>query len=268
MTNCSTLGGVDLLDNLNIHGVYLRPDYDRDGVMDCVDDELTTNIVGLKPTPADICEGNSTSLVVSGGEEGKEYTLAIRDDESFVETYTVRLNSSSEFEFLKTNENSEVVVYDPIRDLKAGIYYLTVENPFNPNSPYINCIKLTVHPKETTWNGSESADWDDWDNWDNGTPWDCTNVFIPNTVENYPNLLTSSDSESKEYWCNNIHFAPGAELIGQSHLHYTQAFVDMNLSAGTYHLMSAPLQAMVTGDMFCNPKRERLGRLERNVIRQ
>lgn len=235
------LGGVDALKNIKIHGVYLRPDYDRDGVMDCVDDELTTNIVGLKPTPADICEGNSTSLVVSGGEEGKEYQLAIRDYKSenpFDKTYTVKLNSSSEFEFVDG---------DPIPDLKAGIYYLTVENPSNSNSPYINCIKLTVHPKETTWKGSESADWNDWDNWDNGTPWDCTNVFIPAGIGRYPKLSASS---TKEYWCYNIHFAPGAELIGQSHLHYTQAFVDMIFSPGAYHLMSAPLQAMVTGDMF------------------
>lgn len=243
-----TWGSLGLLNNLNIHGVYLRPDYDRDGVMDCVGDELTTSIVDLKLEPADICEGNSTSLVVSGGEEGKEYTLAIRDYESFNETYTVRLNSSSEFEFLKTNENSEVVVYDPIPDLKAGIYYLTVENPLNPSSPYINGIVLTVHPHETEWTGTTSTDWNTWDNWTKGVPWDCTNVFIPNTVENYPNLLTPS--ASKEYRCDNIHFAPGAELIGQSHLHYTQAFVDMDLSSGAYHLMSAPLQAMVTGDMF------------------
>ena len=240
-----TWGGLKVLDNINIHGVYLRPDYDRDGVMDCVDDELTTNIVGLKPTPADICEGNSTSLVVSGGEEGKEYKLTIWDDKPenpFDKTYTVKLNSSSEFEFVNNG--------DPIPDLEPGIYYLTVENPADPDLPYINKIKFTIHPHETKWLGTKSTDWDDWDNWDNGTPWDCTNVFIPNTVENYPNLLTSSDSESKEYWCNNIHFAPGAELIGQSHLHYTQAFVDMNLSSGAYHLMSAPLQAMVTGDMF------------------
>lgn len=242
-----TWGSLGLLDNLNIHGVYLRPDYDRDGVMDCVGDELTTNIVDLKLEPADICEGNSTSLVVSGGEEGKEYTLAIRDYESFDKTYTVRLNSSSEFEFLKTNENSEVVVYDPIPDLKPGIYYLTVENPANQNSPYINCIELTVHPHETEWTGTTSTDWNTWDNWTNGVPWDCSNVFIPANVEQYP-VLSASGTE--EYWCNNIHFAPGTELIGQSHLHYTQAFVDMNLSAGTYHLMSAPLQAMVTGDMF------------------
>lgn len=235
------LGGLDVLKNIKIHGVYLRPDYDLDGVMDCVGDELTTNIVDLKPTPADICEGNSTSLVVSGGEEGKEYQLAIRDYKSrnsFDNTYTVKLNSSSEFEFVKG---------DPIPDLKPGIYYLTVENPSNPNSPYINGVVLTVHPHETEWTGKTSTDWNTWDNWTNGVPWDCSNVFIPADKERYPELEASS---SKEYWCNNIHFAPGAELIGQSHLHYTQAFVDMNLSSGAYHLMSAPLQAMVTGDMF------------------
>lgn len=241
------LGGLDVLKNIKIHGVYLRPDYDLDGVMDCVGDELTTSIVDLKPTPADICEGNSTSLVVSGGEEGKEYQLAIRDYKSFEKTYTVRLNSSSKFEFLKTNENSEVVVYDPIPDLKAGIYYLTVENPANQDSPYFNGIVLTVHPHETEWTGTTSTDWNTWDNWTNGVPWDCSNVFIPANVEQYP-VLSASGTE--EYWCNNIHFAPGAELIGQSHLHYTQAFVDMNLSSGAYHLISAPLQAMVTGDMF------------------
>lgn len=235
------LGGLDVLKNIKIHGVYLRPDYDLDGVMDCVGDELTTNIVDLKPTPADICEGNSTSLVVSGGEEGKEYQLAIRDYKSrnsFDNTYTVKLNSSSEFEFVKG---------DPIPDLKPGIYYLTVENPSNPNSPYINGIVLTVHPHETEWTGKTSTDWNTWDNWTNGVPWDCSNVFIPANVERYP-VLSASGTE--EYWCNNIHFAPGAELIGQSHLHYTQAFVDMNFSPGAYHLISAPLQAMVTGDMF------------------
>lgn len=236
-----TWGSLGLLDNLNIHGVYLRPDYDRDGVMDCVSDELTTNIVDLKLEPADICEGSSTSLVVSGGEKGKEYILAIRDyksGKSFDKTYTVKLNSSSEFEFVDG---------DPIPDLEPGIYYLTVENPSNQDSPYINGIVLTVHPHETEWTGTKSTDWNTWDNWTNGVPWDCSNVFIPANVEKYPVLSAPS---SKEYWCKNIHFAPGAELIGQSHLHYTQAFVDMNLSPGAYHLISAPLQDMVTGDMF------------------
>ena len=108
--------------------------------------------------------------------------------------------------------------------------------------------EVYVHPKETTWQPQDnSTDWNTWENWTNGVPWDCSNVFIPANVEKYP-VLSASGTE--EYWCYNIHFAPGAELIGQSHLHYTQAFVDMNLSSGAYHLISAPLQAMVTGDMF------------------
>lgn len=229
------------LKSLNIGGVYIRADSDGDGIPDCLDDELTTSIVDLKLNPADICEGNSTSLVVSGGEEGKKYQLAIRDyksEKSFDETYTVKLNSSSEFEFVNG---------DPIPDLKPGIYYLTVENPSNPDSPYINGIVLTVHPHETEWTGKTSTDWNTWDNWTNGEPWECSNVFIPANVGRYP-VLSASGTE--EYWCNNIHFAPGAELIGQSHLNYRQAFVDMNLSSGAYHLISAPLQAMVTGDMF------------------
>lgn len=108
--------------------------------------------------------------------------------------------------------------------------------------------EVYVHPKETTWKPQDnSTDWNTWGNWTNGVPWDCSNVFIPANVEKYP-VLSASGTE--EYWCNNIHFASGAELIGQSHLHYKQAFVDMNLSSGAYHLISAPLQAMVTGDMF------------------
>lgn len=108
--------------------------------------------------------------------------------------------------------------------------------------------EVYVHPKETTWKPQDnSTDWNTWGNWTNGVPWDCSNVFIPANVEKYP-VLSASGTE--EYWCNNIHFASGAELIGQSHLHYKQAFVDMNLSSGAYHLISAPLQDMVTGDMF------------------
>ena len=108
--------------------------------------------------------------------------------------------------------------------------------------------EVYVHPKETKWEPQgNSTDWNTWGNWTNGVPWDCSNVFIPANVEKYP-VLSASGTE--EYWCNNIHFAPGAELIGQSHLNYTQAFVDMNLSSGAYHLISAPLQDMVTGDMF------------------
>ena len=50
--------------------------------------------------------------------------------------------------------------------------------------------------------------------------------------------------------CNNIYFAPGAKLYNQHLLEYDTAFVDMQFPAAKWHLVSAPLQGMVSGDMF------------------
>ena len=50
--------------------------------------------------------------------------------------------------------------------------------------------------------------------------------------------------------CNNIYFAPGAHIYNQHLLEYTKAFVDMQFPAAKWHLVSAPLQGMVSGDMF------------------
>ena len=50
--------------------------------------------------------------------------------------------------------------------------------------------------------------------------------------------------------CKNIYFAPGALLHNQHVLHYEKAFVDMQITAGSWHMVSAPLKGMVSGDMF------------------
>lgn len=231
--------GVGLLNTYQINGVYLRPDFDGDGVMDCVTDDTSTEITGLKVIPSDICLGDGVEFDVSGGVEGVTYTLVFIDKHSNKEVMkaNVTINKSGGLDFI--NE-------DDFYNLPAGEYYISVEH----GSRELNRItELTIHPKETTWEGTTDADWNKWDNWSEGTPWDCTNVFIPNTVENYPNLLTYS--ASKEYRCNNIHFASDAELIGQNRLHYTgKVFFDKTLEAGKYQLLSMPLQGMVTGDMF------------------
>lgn len=231
--------GVGALNSYLINGVYLRPDFDGDGVMDCVTDDTSTEITGLKVIPSDICLGDGVEFDVSGGVEGVTYTLVFIDKHSNkeVKEADVTINKSGGLDFI--NE-------DDFYNLPAGEYYISVEH----GSRELNRItELTIHPNETTWKGTTGADWNKWNNWSEGTPWDCTNVFIPNTVENYPNLLTSS--ASKEYRCNNIHFASDAELIGQNRLHYTgKVFFDKTLEAGKYQLLSMPLQGMVTGDMF------------------
>ena len=50
--------------------------------------------------------------------------------------------------------------------------------------------------------------------------------------------------------CNQIYFAPGAKIHNQHLLHYEKAFVDMQITAGKWNMMSAPLKKMVSGDMF------------------
>ena len=235
--------GVGAFNSYRINGVYLRPDFDGDGVMDCVTDDTSTEITGLKVIPSDICLGDGVEFDVSGGVEGVTYTLVFINNHSKDEIRSnVTINTSGGLDFFNEED---------FYNLPAGEYSISVEH----GSYELNRItELTIHPNETTWKGTtgaDGADWNKWDNWSEGTPWDCTNVFIPNTVKNYPNLLTSSDSESKEYRCNNIHFASDAELIGQNRLHYTgKVFFDKTLEAGKYQLLSMPLQGMVTGDMF------------------
>lgn len=225
------------LKSLNIGGVYIRVDSDGDGIPDCLDDVNLTLASGI----THLCEGDADLIPVKSTtlKGGTELSLAWTNQENGTNgaTETAECTLSNDGKFLQ--------VADAASWGKEGRYYVDIllgEKTLWDNA------EVYVHPEETTWEPQgKSTDWNTWGNWTNGVPWDCSNVFIPANVEKYP-VLSASGTE--EYWCNNIHFAPGAELIGQSHLHYKQAFVDMNLSSGAYHLISAPLQDMVTGDMF------------------
>ncbi|MBR2451442.1 MAG: hypothetical protein IKB40_08145 [Paludibacteraceae bacterium] len=55
---------------------------------------------------------------------------------------------------------------------------------------------------------------------------------------------------AEPHHCNQIYFAPGAKIHNQHLLHYEKAFVDMQITAGKWNMMSAPLKKMVSGDMF------------------
>ena len=91
------------------------------------------------------------------------------------------------------------------------------------------------------------------------------NVIIPK-LDNplaYPYIVHEGDTEHghthnhypmtigfEPHSCKNIYFAPGALLHNQHVLHYEKAFVDMQITAGSWHMVSAPLKGMVSGDMF------------------
>lgn len=256
-----TVAGIATLASygLQICGIYTRPDTDGDGIPDCADDYTLTDINGLSIDVNHICEGdpNPVFTITSGGAEGQNYILNFQnfayDDKELIQ---VQVRAEEGKLVFDTNLTSR---------LSPGYYGITVDQIVDLNKI---CF-LSVHPLETTWLGY-SADWNDWDNWSNGVPWGCTNVVIPspdatasevlgipegfNGVKSYPDLtkgLSRSEIYDEPYCCNNIYFAPGAELVGQYNLHYSgKVFIDTELKSGAYHLMSAPLQAMVTGDMF------------------
>ncbi len=232
--------GVKALGFIFVNGVYLRPDYDGDGVMDCVTDYASTEIVDLKVIPEDICLGDGVEFDVSGGVEGVTYMLNYYNQKGnttdVIASMDVQINETGGLKFLDP---------EAFHRLGPGEYYISVvHGDYELNRKAL----LTIHPNETEWTGKKSNDWNDWENWTEGTPWECTNVFIPESAT-YPNLCESDPGNG--LCCNNIHFAPGAELVGQHLLNYVgSVFIDTKITAGKYQLMSVPLQGMVTGDMF------------------
>lgn len=264
ITSASTLDLGEL--GLCICGVYTRPDRDGDGIPDCSDDVGDTDISNLELDDAHICEGDlaPTFIITGGGVQNGNYSLVFRDDAHPGNTERV-----ISLRAIKNNENKLILTSDNldnfIAELTPGYYSISIEQVNSLNS----ICYLSVHPLETTWLGY-SADWNDWDNWSNGVPWGCTDVVIPspdatasevlgipegfNGVKYYPDLtkgLSRSEIYDEPYCCYNIYFAPGAELVGQHKLDYGgQVFIDMNLESGYYHLLSMPLEATITGDMF------------------
>ena len=232
--------GLSVINDNLIYGVFLRPT-NEDGVVDCIDDGLMTDMSSLNIDIPDICRGDIPVFTVVGGiEESQEYKIVFENkhkhDQTFQTTAIIKGDklSFTDDEFFLTT-------------LPAGDYWVSVDQ-----TVYLNKVcSFGLHPTETTWEGDKSDNWNDWDNWNEGVPWDCTNVHIPN-VSTYPNLTIVQNSDyDKEYWCKNIYFASGSELIGQHKLHYKElVFFDKELEQGSYYLLSAPLQNMVTGDMF------------------
>lgn len=70
-------------------------------------------------------------------------------------------------------------------------------------------------------------------------------IVPEHTHSHYPMTINADP-----HHCNQIYFAPGAKIHNQHLLHYKKAFVDMQITAGKWNMMSAPLKKMVSGDMF------------------
>lgn len=90
-------------------------------------------------------------------------------------------------------------------------------------------------------------------------PMEGVDVVIPNLGNPllYPYIVPEHEHDHypmavhhDQHKCRNIYFAAGAHINNQHLLEYEKAFVDMQITAGKWNMVSAPLQGMVSGDMF------------------
>ena len=236
-----TLAGVaDAVKTLQLPGIYTRPDSNGDGIPDCADAPPSTGEnIDVVSVTSHVCQGDPIVITVNGGTNGNNYLLRMYNaaNNNAVTDKTVTLTSQK---FTLTA-------------IPAGDYYIAIYDAAGTNV-YYNGIHATVHPLSTTWKTNPtSTNWNTWANWTNGSPWQCTDVIIPSNATQYP-VLVQGDAN----YCNNLHFAPNAEIVNTHYLTYAQAWVEMALQADfhshRYYMHdapgSAPLKAMYTGDMF------------------
>ena len=231
--------GISILESkINLYGVYTRPDKDGDGIPDCAAKTINSSLV-IDGNIQHICEENVAHLIVTNNKlTDNNVTLVVMNRESGETTETGKKIQT----IIKTDNTIEIKDSDK---LKVGRYYVNV---MQGDNLLWNRAELYIHPKETTWEG-KTTDWNAWENWTNGSPWNCTKVIIPSNKPHYPVL----DKDQLNY-CTNIHFEPGAQLENIPAFAESnptgKIFIDTKLDEGKFHLFSAPLAGMVTGDMF------------------
>ena len=196
-----------------------------------------------------------------------ETDVAFFDLESGVEISTPELKAGNEYTIRLTLKESNGWEYPEDNSSNCRVGYVFITLQVVPNT-------LVWHPTEASFNGwGKDENWKGWiDNGDgvidegeltNGyVPIAGANVVIPklaNTLQ-YPYIVPDEEGHDHSHYpmthgfqphhCSYIYFQPGAHIHNQHLLEYERAYVDMQITPGAWHMVSAPLQKMVSGDMF------------------
>ncbi|MCD7973280.1 MAG: VCBS repeat-containing protein [Candidatus Azobacteroides sp.] len=150
---------------------------------------------------------------------------------------------------------------DPVQYYYLEIYDLATKS--NRLSSVREPVSLYLAPDSLVWTGAGSnSNWHDAANWKNPVPlhlYDganipraCTNVLLPEHIDNYPDLTTGKTAY-KTYdkaACSNITFAHGGELVRQDLLTYQRAYAELTLESNRWYMVSAPLRDLYPGDYY------------------
>ena len=216
----------NIADNVFLAGFYIRPDTDGDGIPDCAEepeDQGETDGITYESITEHVCVDEATYL-------GKVRISVDAQDDKFGTKLT--------FTCYPYDGNGQKIEQEATLLHDNDGYFFELSLPVGDYSIF----RAQVHPLKTTWKRNpENTDWNNWSNWTDGSPWGCTNVVIPTGATKYPDLISGDEN-----YCDNIHFEPGAAVL--------YAYVEMEVTAGEYHMISTPLCGMVTGDMFVSPE--------------
>lgn len=263
----------NVLEQLVVYGIYTRVDADGDGIPDCGEedgeeeetDDLYPSVSTLRLCEQDLND-NKLQIPVRGGRINDKYWFQIRKytDESYgtvINMWNIQKTyTEPDFDngYICFDLKEDLKVNDPITGVYQIDFYKLDNRPaeeeasgvVSGNELAFNGLPVYIHPEETTWTGKTTT-WNCWTNWSNGTPWGCTDVVIPAGLSCYPVLKDGANN------CARIQFAAGeagkvGEVVNTQYLTYDEAWVDYRLAGGQYYLLSAPLKAVYTGDVFGN----------------
>lgn len=263
--------GINVAGDWLFYGLYGIKDLNHNGTEDCTEGEEDVENPGsitLTPVSEHICNEEGLEKVAF------DIQATLNNGISSEDTYYLKwlsADSRSGVIPVKVRTNitpNRLVAADPAFPLAlpVGVYSLTLywqdisdddvmqggatEEDFEVST---GSALLIIHPRQTTWTGDNSTDWNDWSNWTDGSPWGCTDVIIPGGLQSYP-ILTKADYEAGMNNCARIHIEDGGQIVNTRYLNtYEGAWVDVRLKSGQYAMLTSPLKDMVSGDWFISP---------------
>lgn len=263
----------NVLEQLVVYGIYTRVDADGDGIPDCGEEDggkeetadLYPSVSTLRLCEQDLND-NKLQIPVRGGRINEKYWFQIRKytDESYeneIKKWNIQKTyTEADFDngYICFDLKGDLQENDPITGVYQIDFYKLNSQPNEGGTGVVggdetafNGLPVYIHPEKTTWTGKSNTTWNCWTNWSNGTPWGCTDVVIPAGLSRYPVLGDGANN------CARIQFAAGStgevgEVVNTQYLTYDEAWVDYRLAGGQYYLLSAPLKAVYTGDVFGN----------------
>jgi len=143
-----------------------------------------------------------------------------------------------------TGENTAEPTFTPSG---TGFIVFTLTVTYGTETATDQIMLFCTDANPVIWDGSENSDWSNYLNWTpQVVPGSAINVVIKQGVTNYP-IITSAAQ------CNDITIEPEASLLGNQNLTINgTASMQLNLSKGSWHFISAPnnntLSGMFTGD--------------------